>query len=66
MIGFRAGSREPGTGILVLAILLAMVAEVVAQDAGRIPDPGSRVAVEPLRCWRQSSAGAVPAGLRCE
>ena len=50
-----------GIGAATLALLL--VCEVSAQSPGsRIAEPGSRIAVDPIRCWRQSSTGAVTVG----
>ena len=57
------GNREPGTGIRAIAILLFWISSAFAQSPGsRLPDPGSRIAVDPIRCWRQSSTGAVTIG----
>ena len=57
------GSREPGTGIGAIAILLLWLSPAFAQSPGSpIPDPGSRMSVDPIRCWRQASAGAVTIG----
>jgi hypothetical protein len=70
------GIRDPGAGIRIL-LLLTLIAGGSAVEAQheqhrppvkteRIPDPGSRIAPvtgwEPIRCWRQSSAGAVTVG----
>jgi hypothetical protein len=57
------GIREPGTGISAIAILLLGLLPAFAQSPGSpIPDPGSRMAVDPIRCWRQASVGAVTIG----
>lgn len=62
----RAGLGQPGTAIVVLAILMTSAHAAVAQDPKPLAPPGARLpevqAVEPLRCWRQSSAGAVTVG----
>src|SRR5688500_4062504 len=56
-------SRGAGTGINVIGILLFGISTAFAQSPGSpIPDPGSRMAVDPIRCWRQSSTGAVTVG----
>jgi hypothetical protein len=59
-----AGSREPGTGIGAVLVVMALVASVSAQSpsGSRLPDPGSRIEVEPIRCWRQATSGAVTIG----
>jgi len=61
------GNREPGTGNRVFAVILILAGIVAggsAQDSGsRLPAPGSRTeGVEPIRCWRQASAGAIAIG----
>ena len=57
------GIRKPGTGIRAIAILLFGISTAFAQSpASRLPDPGSLIAIDPLRCWRQSSSGAVTIG----
>ncbi len=70
------GNREPGTGIGMLLVLALLASGVViaAQNeqhrtpakTDRLPAPGSRPPAEsgwePIRCWRQSSAGAVTIG----
>ena len=63
MIARLVGIREPGTGIGVIAILVFGISTAFAQSPGSpIPDPGSRMAVDPIRCWRQTTAGAVTIG----
>src|SRR5687768_4220804 len=63
MMRIVVGNRALGTGIRVIAILLFGISSAFAQSPGsRIPDPGSRTAVDPIRCWRQSSTGAVTIG----
>jgi hypothetical protein len=50
-------------GTLATAVVLLSAAHPSAQSpASRTPDPGSLVAVEPIRCWRQASSGAVTIG----
>ena len=62
MITTLVGLRDPRTAIGA-ALVVCVLANVSGQSPGsRIPDPGSRVAVDPIRCWRQSSAGAVTIG----
>jgi hypothetical protein len=68
------GIREPGAGSrLALVIMLVCVSPAFASQheahqtqGAPIPDPGSRIpsvsGVEPIRCWRQASAGAVAIG----
>ena len=71
------GSRDPGTGrrlFLFLALLVTSVMVAGAQHeqhrtpakTERLPAPGSRLPAdlgwEPIRCWRQSSTGAVTIG----
>lgn len=57
------GSREPGSGIAAVAILLLALSPAFAQSPGApIADPGSRMEVDPIRCWRQASVGAVTIG----
>jgi hypothetical protein len=72
----HAGSREPGTGNRMLLVLMLVASGVVASaqheqhrppaSSARLPDPGSQIPPdlgwEPIRCWRQSSAGAVTVG----
>jgi hypothetical protein len=76
MSRIRGGNREPGTGIRVLWLTALLASSVLVADAqheqhrppvqaDRLPDPGSRLPAlgwEPIRCWRQSSAGAVTVG----
>ena len=76
MSGIHAGSREPGTGIRMLLVLVLIASGIVASaqhdqhrpsaSSDRLPAPGSRIPPElgwePIRCWRQSSAGAVALG----
>lgn len=49
-------------GAVVLAVALAGAAAAAQPPGSRLPDPGSRVAVDPIRCWRQASSGAVTIG----
>src|ERR671912_1434119 len=55
--------RGVGLAACGLGFVLTCTAPAFAQSPGsRIPDPGSRIAVDPIRCWRQSSTGAVMVG----
>ena len=69
------GNREPGTGIRMFVILIAMAVSGLVAEAQheqhrapeRLPAPGSRLpdpvlGWEPIRCWRQSSTGAISVG----
>jgi hypothetical protein len=76
MTALHAGSREPGTGIRILLVIFFMASGVVAGAQheqhrsspvpSRVPATGSPIPEnpgwEPIRCWRQSSAGAITAG----
>jgi hypothetical protein len=71
----KSGIRDQGSGIRVFLLLVAIMAAQLASaaqhehqapaKAGPIPDPRSPIpdlGWEPIRCWRQSSAGAVALG----
>jgi hypothetical protein len=76
MTRIHDGIREPGTGIRMLLVLALLASGVVVEaqhdqhrtpaKTERLPAPGSRIPVdlgwEPIRCWRQSSAGAITIG----
>ena len=76
MKGIDVGNREPGTGIRMLLVLMLLASGIVASaqheqhrppaQNERLPAPGSRIPAElgwePIRCWRQSSAGAIALG----
>jgi hypothetical protein len=51
------------TGIAAALLVTSLLTNVAAQSAGSpFPAPGSRAEVEPIRCWRQATSGAVTVG----
>jgi hypothetical protein len=63
MRGLRLGAWGLARGTWGLGFLLVLGVTTSAQPpASPLPVPGSRIEVEPIRCWRQATSGAVTIG----